>query len=157
MTGKWKKTVPVWIIICLGVGWMGSIFTRPSIEAWYVYLNKPVFTPPSWVFAPVWTLLYVMIGIAAGIIWSTGGEREGKKARLLFIVQLALNVLWSPAFFGLRWPLAGLVVIVPLAVYAVLCLRAFLRLNKAAGFLMLPYLLWLFFAMVLNASIVILN
>ncbi len=151
------RGMAVWVLICMMAGWTGSMFTRPAIESWYNNLCMPWFTPPSWVFAPVWTALYLAMGLAAGMIWSTA-RGEGRRVALrLFALQLVLNVLWSPAFFGLRSPLAGMIVILPLLTAAVLCTRAFIHVDRVAGALMIPYILWLFYASVLNGAILAIN
>src|SRR4030042_2662889 len=106
----WKLVVS--IIACLAAGAIGSIFTRQAISTWYATLEKPAFNPPNWLFAPVWTLLYIMMGIAAFLVWRKGLEnRQVRTALIVFLVQLVLNALWSVAFFGLESHLYGLIVI----------------------------------------------
>ena len=91
------------VILCLAAGVIGSFFTRSSLETWYSGIKKPSFNPPPWVFAPVWTMLYILMGIAVFLIWQKGLNNEKIRiALLVFLVQLALNTLWSPAFFGMR-------------------------------------------------------
>jgi len=91
------------ILLCLSAGFVGSIFTSSSIDSWYVLLDKPFFTPPSWVFAPVWTSLFILMGISLFLIWNVGLEKENVKIAIqIFLVQLALNALWSFVFFGFR-------------------------------------------------------
>ncbi|MEQ8685359.1 MAG: TspO/MBR family protein [Imperialibacter sp.] len=150
--------VAVSVIICLAVGALSGIATSSSVSTWYTTLNKPPFNPPNWLFAPVWTLLYAMMGVAAGIVWSKGKESIGVKLALgLFIGQLLLNSLWSVLFFGLRNPTAALVEIVVLWVAILLTINRFYLVSKAAVWLLTPYLVWVSFAALLNASIVILN
>jgi benzodiazapine receptor len=147
------------VVTCLAIGYFSGIVTRSSIETWYPTLVKPSFNPPNWVFAPVWSMLYIMMGLAAGLVWDRmESEREVvRKALILFAFQLALNALWSYLFFGLMNPmLAGLeVIILWLVIYETY--MQFSKINTIAGYLMLPYLLWVSFATVLNASIWWLN
>jgi benzodiazapine receptor len=147
------------VVTCLAIGYFSGIVTRSSIETWYPTLVKPSFNPPNWVFAPVWTMLYCMMGLAAGLVWNRiDFEKEVvRKALILFAFQLALNSLWSFLFFGLMNPmLAGLeIVILWLMIFETYI--QFAKINKIAGYLMIPYLLWVSFATVLNASIWWLN
>lgn len=147
------------VVTCLVVGYFSGIVTRSAILDWYPTLVKPSFNPPNWIFAPVWSMLYIMMGVAAGLVWNRiDYEREiVKKALIVFAVQLALNALWSYLFFGLHNPmLAGLEIIVLwLMIYETYI--QFAKINKIAGYLLLPYLAWVSFAAVLNASIWWLN
>ena len=147
------------VVTCLAIGYFSGIVTRSSIETWYPTLVKPSFNPPNWVFAPVWSMLYIMMGLAAGLVWDRiEFEKEVvRKALILFAFQLALNALWSYLFFGLMNPmLAGLeVIILWLVIYETYI--QFSKINRVAGYLMIPYLLWVSFATVLNASIWWLN
>src|SRR4030066_220227 len=103
------------VVACLAAGAIGSIFTRQAISTWYATLEKPAFNPPNWLFAPVWTLLYIMMGVAAFLVWRKGLEnKQVRIALIVFLVQLVLNALWSGAFFGLESPLYGLIVIAAL-------------------------------------------
>ena len=146
------------IVACQCAGIIGSIFTTPAIPTWYATLQKPSFTPPNWLFAPAWVTLYLLMGIAAFLIWRKGLEQKGvKSALVIFLVQLVLNALWSVVFFGLQSPLYGVVVILALWVVILLTIIRFFRLSTAAGSLMLPYILWVSFAAVLNVSILVLN
>ena len=146
------------IVACQCAGVIGSIFTTPAIPTWYAALEKPPFTPPSWLFAPAWITLYLLIAIAAFLIWRQGLGEEGVKSALgIFLVQLVLNALWSVVFFGLQSPLYGMVVIIALWVAILLTILRFFRLSTAAGALLLPYILWVSFAAVLNISIWVLN
>ena len=152
----WKLVVS--IIACLAAGAIGSIFTRQAIPTWYATLEKPAFNPPNWLFAPVWTLLYIMMGIAAFLVWRRGLEnRQVRIALIVFLVQLVLNALWSVAFFGLESPLCGLVVIAALWLAILVTVLKFYRISRVASVLMWPYLLWVTFAAVLNSSIWLLN
>jgi benzodiazapine receptor len=146
------------IVPCLLAGFVGSIFTTPRIPGWYAGLAKPFFTPPNWLFGPAWTMLYVLMGISLFLVWNAGaGGRRVRVAVVAFIAQLVCNVLWSFAFFGRQSPLAGLVVIVLLWVLIVWTIIAFSKVSMASALLLLPYLLWVSFAAVLNASIWRLN
>jgi len=146
------------ILVCQLAGLIGSIFTRASVSTWYVTLNKPSFTPPSWVFGPAWITLYVLMGISAFLVWSKGfNNREVKVALIFFGIQLILNAFWSAAFFGLRSPFAGLIVIAALWVFILLTILFFFRVSLTAGVLLLPYIAWVSFAAVLNFSIWRLN
>ena len=148
----------VCVVACLAAGAIGSIFTRGAIPTWYATLEKPAFNPPNWLFAPVWTLLYILMGIAAFLVWRKGSEnRQVRIALIVFLVQLVLNALWSVVFFGLESPLYGLIVIVVLWVAILFTVLRFFRISWAASGLMWPYLLWVTFAAVLNASIWLLN
>lgn len=147
------------VVTCLAIGYFSGIVTRSSIETWYPTLIKPSFNPPNWVFAPVWSMLYIMMGIAAALVWDRmESDKEAvKRALLIFAIQLALNALWSYLFFGLHNPmLAGIeIVLLWLLIYETYI--HFSKINKIAGYLILPYLAWVSFATVLNASIWWLN
>ena len=146
------------IIICLGAGFIGSIFTTPAIPTWYATLKRPPFAPPNWLFAPVWTTLFVLMGISAFLVWRRGlNDPQVKIALGIFIVQLILNALWSVMFFGLRSPLAGLIDIAILWIAILLTILNFFKISTAAGLLLIPYILWVSFAAVLNFSIWRLN
>ena len=146
------------IVACLAAGAIGSIFTRSAIPTWYAILEKPPFNPPNWLFAPVWTLLYILMGVAAFLVWRKGLEnRQVRAALIVFLVQLILNVLWSVVFFGLESPLFGLIIIVVLWVAILITVIQFFKISHAASVLLWPYLLWVTFAAVLNSSIWLLN
>ncbi|HLC88105.1 MAG TPA: TspO/MBR family protein [Patescibacteria group bacterium] len=146
------------IIGCELVGITGSLFTASSISDWYAILNKPFFSPPNWIFAPVWTILYLMMGISAFLIWQKGLKKKGVRESLnLFLVQLALNFFWSIFFFGLKSPLVALICIIALWYAIYLTIKAFSKISKTASKLLIPYLLWVSFATILNLSLVILN
>jgi len=146
------------IILCLLAGFIGSLFTTPAIPGWYATLNKPPFTPPSAVFAPVWTALYLFMGISLFLVWRADKDILRRKTALtVFALQLALNTFWSVLFFGLRSPLAGLIDIACLWAAIVLTIVLFFRISKTAAWLLVPYLLWVSFATLLNASILARN
>jgi len=140
------------------VGGLSGFATAQGVSSWYPTLVKPSFNPPAWVFGPVWTVLYVMMGVAAGLVWIRGLDAAGVRVALaVFVIQLALNGLWSVVFFGMRQPGWALVEIVVLwgAIGATVWL--FWRVVPAAGALLLPYWAWVSFASVLNASLWWLN
>jgi len=146
------------ILVCQGAGVLGSVFTAPAIPTWYADLKKPSFNPPDWVFAPVWTTLFLLMGISLYLVWSKETPGKSKKAAVAaFAIQLSLNSLWSFLFFGLHAPLFGLLEIVVLWFFILLTLLLFYRLSRPAAFLLLPYLLWVSFATVLNYALFALN
>ena len=147
------------VIGCELVGIAATPFTISSIPTWYQYLNKPFFSPPNWVFGPVWTALYFLMGISVYLIWTKNIKNQRLKQEGLkyFLIQLGLNFLWSLLFFGLHSPLLGLIDIVILWVMIVITMRKFYPLSKIAFYLLVPYLIWVSFASFLNLSIVLLN
>jgi tryptophan-rich sensory protein len=147
------------VLTCLTVGYLSGIVTRDSITTWYPTLIKPVFNPPNWIFGPVWTVLYIMMGVAGGMVWNRIDSNEAlvKKAFKFFIIQLALNALWSYLFFGLHNPLLALIEIVLLWLMILETHNQFKKIDKTAALLLIPYLAWVTFATVLNASIWWLN
>lgn len=146
------------IIGCELTGIIGSIFTVSSIPLWYATLNKPPFSPPNWVFGPVWTLLYLLMGVSFYLIWEQGwNKRKVRTACIFFLAQLALNFIWTPIFFGFKSPMLALVIILALWGLIIITMQKFYPLSKTAFYLLIPYLLWVSFAAVLNAAIVILN
>src|SRR3989344_6471988 len=146
------------VIGCELVGFLGTPFTISSIPTWYATLNKPFFAPPNWIFGPVWTLLYFLMGVSFYLIWKQDFKKKKvKTAGLFFLAQLTLNFIWSPIFFGLQAPLLGLIVIVAMWVLIVMTMKKFYPLSKLAYYLLVPYLLWVSFATILNAAIVALN
>ena len=158
MKGKDMAVLAGFILLCLAAGAIGSIFTFQSIPTWYAGLNKPDFSPPNWVFGPVWTTLYIMMGIAAYLVYGQGmKKKEAGFALTLFGVQLVLNTLWSILFFGLQNPLYGLVCIIALWLSIAATIWKFYGISKNAGLLLVPYILWVSFASVLNLSIWMLN
>lgn len=146
------------IVVCEGAGLIGSLFTTPAIPTWYAALEKPSFTPPNWLFAPAWVTLYILMGIAVFLVWRKGLNQTGvKSALVVFLVQLILNTLWSVFFFGLKSPVAGVVVIVLLWIAILFTIYKFSHISRAAGWLLLPYILWVTFAAALNISVWMLN
>ena len=141
------------------VGLFGAFFTTDdSINNWYANLNKPVFTPPDWLFGPVWTTLYILMGISAFLVWRKGlADKAVRKALVFFIVQLVFNALWSLLFFGLRSPLLGLIDIFLLEFAIILTLICFEEISIPAVLLLVPYLGWVTFAAILNLAIYFMN
>lgn len=147
------------IMTCLAVGYFSSIVTRENIPTWYALINKPSFNPPNWVFAPVWTALYILMGYAAGRVWNKleVDEINVKKAFLFFLIQLALNALWSFLFFGLQNPFLASIEIILLWLMIYETYKQFKKIDKIAAYLLLPYLAWVSFATILTFSIWYLN
>jgi tryptophan-rich sensory protein len=146
------------VIICQLAGVIGSVFTAPSIPTWYAGLNKPFFNPPSWVFGPAWITLYTLMGLALYKVYSLGWKKEKVKIALAFFgVQLVLNAFWSIIFFGWQNPYLAFIEIIVLWLFIALTTKKFWQLSRKAGYLMLPYLLWVSFAAILNFFIWQLN
>ena len=144
----------VFVLLCFGVSFLGGMVTVPALRPWYEELAKPSWTPPGWVFGPVWTILYPLIAIAGWTIWREGRSRV---AVLLFLLQLALNAAWPWLFFGLRRLDWALVDIVALLIAIVATIVVFYRLRRRAALLLVPYLAWVAFAAALNFAIWRLN
>jgi len=147
------------VLICLAAGGIGSIFTAQStITGWYANLQKPSFTPPNWLFGPVWTALYILMGIAVFLVWQKDLQNPAVKTALLFFaVQLILNTAWSWLFFGLNYILLAFIELLILWLAILLTILKFYSLSATAFLLMLPYIIWVSFAAVLNGSIWLLN
>lgn len=147
------------VATCVAIGYVSGLLTREGVETWYTTIQKPSFNPPNAVFAPVWTVLYILMGIAAGLVWGRMDEQRElvRKGIIFFWIQLALNALWSYLFFGLHNPLLALIEIVLLWLMIYETFGQFSKVHKTAAYLLLPYLLWVTFATVLNASIWWLN
>jgi benzodiazapine receptor len=147
----------VWIAICFAAAGIGALMTTPALSDWYGTLNKPAWTPPNGVFGPVWTLLYASMGLAAWMVWLQGTSRNVTPALSIFAIQLILNVAWSGLFFGLHSPGAGLLAIVALWCAIAATILSFRRAVASAGWMLVPYLAWVSFAMALNFEIWRLN
>jgi len=146
------------IAVSQASGLFGAIATTPAIDSWYVYLNKPFFTPPGWLFGPVWTLLYLLMGVAAYRVYQKGFEKKQvKNALYLFATQLGLNTLWSYLFFGYKLLYIAYIEIIILWIFIFLTIKAFNKVDRLAGKLMIPYLLWVTFASFLNLAVAFLN
>lgn len=143
------------VTICLVIGFLSGKVTQSSITTWYPTLTKPIFNPPNWIFAPVWTLLYIFMGIAAGLVWNeiNSKEKEVKSALKFFIIQLGLNALWSYLFFGLNNVFLAAIEVILLLLLIYETYLKFKPINKNAGYLLIPYMAWVSFASVLTWSI----
>jgi benzodiazapine receptor len=146
------------IVLCQLAGIVGSVFTFTAIGSWYANLAKPELNPPNWVFGPVWTTLFLLMGIALYLVWEKGlSKKENKLAVKVFGLQLGLNVLWSILFFGLKNPFFAFVEIIFLWLAIAASAVLFWRISKTAGVLLVPYLLWVSFAAYLNFMVFVLN
>ncbi len=156
-----NKTTKILVLVatCLAIGYLSGISTKSSIETWYPKLIKPFFNPPNWIFGPVWSFLYILMGVSGGLIWNKiETEKEVVKSALLFFaIQLALNSLWSFIFFGLNHIFLALIEMVLLWLMIYETYIKFKKIDQLAANLLLPYLSWVSFAMILNASICWLN
>ncbi|MBU0756635.1 MAG: tryptophan-rich sensory protein [Nanoarchaeota archaeon] len=152
MKNIWKLVVSILIPLVASV--IGGLFTASSVSTWYLELAKPSFNPPSWIFGPVWTILYLLMGISLYLVWI---KKNDKLAFTIFGVQLFLNVLWSILFFGLKQPLFAFIEIVILWIAILIMLLRFYRINRLSAYLNIPYILWVSFASILNLAIFILN
>jgi len=146
------------ILFCVLAGSLGSMVTVTGPESWYATLEKPFFTPPGWLFAPVWITLFTLMGIALFLVWDAGiRNRHVKIAVIVFAIQFALNILWSFLFFGLQSPYLGLVDVVLLWFMIAATIAVFAKIRKMAAVLLLPYLVWVTLATALNYAIWVLN
>lgn len=152
----WLK-LAVSIIICQLAGIIGSMFTAPNIPSWYATLVKPVFNPPNWIFAPVWISLYVLMAISFYLVWIKNDIPNFGFLMSLFVLQLVLNAFWTIIFFGLKSPFFAFIEIVVLWILILLCVISFYKISKTASVLLIPYLLWVTFAAVLNFELWRLN
>lgn len=153
-TARWAGLL-FWLVVTFCAPLIGTFFGMP--DDWYASLKKPSWNPPSWVFGPVWTLLYAMMATAAWLVWCEGGWKMRKRELGLYVGQLVLNAAWSPLFFGFHRPDWALIDILVLISSVVLMLAVFARVRRLAGLLLIPYLLWLTFATVLNGTLWWLN
>lgn len=154
--GKTAKLV-ISIVICLLAGFLGSLFTTPAIPTWYAGLIKPIFSPPNYLFAPVWTTLYILMGISLYIVWSKKKDQKVKEALKLFAIQLFLNAIWSPVFFGAKNLFLALIIIIFMWIFILKTILAFAKVDKKASYLLYPYIAWVSFASILNFSVWFLN
>jgi tryptophan-rich sensory protein len=143
----------IFMAVSFGAAFIGSLFTSVSVDGWYRMLPKPAWTPPSWIFGPVWTLLYLAMAIAAWLVWRRRLFSNVSTALSLFAVQLILNAAWSALFFGLQSPVLAFVNIVLLWGAILATMIAFARVTKISGWLFAPYILWVTFAAALNFAI----
>lgn len=146
------------IVVCMAFGFASGLSSGDSIRDWYANLNKPFFNPPNWIFGPVWTVLYIMMGIAVGRVWHhISVEGVSFSPVYLFIVQFILNLAWTFLFFVLQSPILGLIDIILLWLLLLATIVSFRKIDKLSSNLLIPYLLWVSFATLLNASILYLN
>lgn len=158
MNGKELGKLLTSIILVQAVGLLGSLATFTSINSWYKTLVKPMLNPPNWVFGPVWTILYILMGASLYLVWTKGlKKRNVRFAFWLFIVHLAFNAGWSLVFFGLRFPFGGLVVLIILWMMIIAVMVKFYPISKWAAYLLVPYFLWVTVAAYLNAGVWLLN
>lgn len=139
------------------VGTVGALFTFPAIASWYVFLEKPFLSPPNWIFGPVWTALYLMMGVSFYLILTSKPTKFTSKAIQLFLIQMFFNLIWSIVFFGMQSTGGGLVVIIALWIAILLTILKFSKISRNASILLLPYLAWVTFASYLNLSLFLLN
>lgn len=157
-----RLPVSIKLIISIAVpligGFLSGLASMSNVAQFYAKLAKPSFSPPGWLFGPAWTILYILMGVAAFLIWQKGLDAKGViPALIVFLIQLAINFSWSPVFFGLQSIAGGLILIIILWLAIIVTIVLFWRLNYVAGVLLLPYLLWVTFATVLNFYIWQLN
>jgi benzodiazapine receptor len=156
--GKAILTLIGAIMLCNFAGAIGSLVTVTGAQSWYDMLEKPSFNPPSWLFLPVWTTLYILMGISLFLVlMERKKDHDVRIPVLLFGIQLVLNVLWSFLFFGLESPGAGLAGIIVLWIFIVATMITFLKVNRVAVILLIPYVVWVSFAAILNCAIYLLN
>lgn len=157
MSIQWKK-LGIAIGVSLLAGLIGTIFTLEAIPTWYAGLVKPEFIPPNWLFGPVWTTLYIMMGVSLYIVWTSDKGLKLKRAALWFFsLQLLLNTLWSVLFFGFKNPTLAFVEIIMMWISIAMTIFLFQKFSRVAAQLLVPYLLWVSFASVLNGAIMVLN
>jgi len=152
-----KKKLAISIIIPFIAAAIGSIFTSQTVSNWYLTLQKPSFNPPSWIFSPVWTTLYLLMGISLYLVWAKKTKTKKTTAYWAFGIQLGLNALWSMMFFGLKSPTLAFANIIALLAAMIVTTIKFYKISKTSAYLFIPYILWVSFATILNLAIVILN
>ena len=155
MSNTWKLILSFALVFVVAAG--GSVATYDAIPTWYATLTKPPFNPPNWIFGPVWTLLYIGMAISLFLVWKEKKSKLQAKAIKVFMVQLFLNFLWSIVFFGAQNPGLALLTIVLLWSSIFYSIVLFHKINKTASYLLIPYILWVSFASVLNLFIFLLN
>lgn len=144
------------ILLPLLAGFLGSYFTLSSIDTWYQTLNKPFFNPPNFLFGPVWTILYILMGFSFYLVLTSKSKKKDLAVKIFF-VQLFLNLLWSFIFFGLQNPVLAFLEIAVLWIAIFMTIKLFLPISKNAVYLLIPYIAWVSFALILNLSIALLN
>jgi len=156
-TGKDLLALALFVGICLGIAALGGAVTASSVKSWYPTLAKPSFNPPDWIFGPVWTTLYVLMGVAAWRVWRTAGRDAARAPLVFFALQLAVNLGWSVAFFGLRDVGLAVAVILVLDLLVLATALMFRPVDRWAALLLVPYMVWIAFATILNITIWRLN
>jgi len=155
------KEIPrlvVSIVIVFLAGAVGTVYTLKEITGWYAFLPKPSWTPPNWAFGPIWSILYILMGISLFLVWREGlGKKNVQIGVLVFAVQLAINVIWSLVFFGTHNIFGGLVLVLILWISILINIIVFYRISKPAGLILIPYLIWVSIASYLNYSVFLLN
>jgi tryptophan-rich sensory protein len=146
---KWIKLI-ICILICQLAGIIGSLFTISSITSWYANLNKPFFTPPDWLFGPVWLILYTLMGISLYLIWNEKSKGKIKIPLFIFFIQLVLNALWPIMFFGFQLIFYGLIEIIIMWTFIALTMFSFYRISRKAALILVPYIAWVTIATLLN-------
>ena len=145
------------LLLPLGLGALASLFTSEAVPEWYETLNRPSFNPPNWLFGPVWTILYILMGISLFLIWKQSANKERNLAIVVFLLQLALNFAWSFIFFSFNMIGFALIEIILLWISIIVMLVLFYRIKPMAAYINIPYLIWVTFATILNASFYLLN
>jgi translocator protein len=153
---KWLRLFG-FIVLCQSAGIIGSVFTMPKIATWYSNLQMPWFTPPNWVFGPVWTTLFALMGISLYFLWYKKSDKKFRAAMYIFSAQFFVNIFWNFLFFGLESPLLGLVSIIIMWVLIALTIKEFYRISKKAGIVLIPYIIWVSIATALNFYVLVLN
>lgn len=146
------------IVLCFFTGIIGSLFTSPAIPVWYAALKKPFFSPPNWVFGPVWSVLYLLMGISLFLVWSKKGKSSKKREALIYFgTQLFFNFIWSPIFFGAKNLAFAFIIIVLMWLFIIKTIVSFAKIDKTASYLLYPYIAWVSFASILNFAVWFLN
>lgn len=145
------------LLVCYGVAALGGFWTSLSVSNWYATLQKPSWNPPNWVFAPVWAFLYIVMAVAAWLVWRLGEGEKKNLALSLFAAQLLLNLAWPGLFFGLHNPFVALIDLIALWIFILAAMISFAKISRGAAFLFFFYFAWVSYALSLNAAIVFLN
>lgn len=158
MTFRSIARLLVCLVVCLGIGVVGSIFTRPEIPTWYAGLAKPSWTPPPFVFPIAWTTLYIMMAVAFWRLWDRVAPSDARRRAIIFFaIQLVLNAIWSPVFFGWHGTRTGLAIIILMAVFIAATIVSAVKIDRLVAVLLVPYLCWVLYASTINAGVVALN
>lgn len=160
LKNNWHSLVFFFALIIV-VQTFGNLMTMPNIQPWYNSLNHPFWRPPNWVFGPVWTILYVMLAIVGWRLWISFDGSIGRKLKqpviIFYFLQLFFNFLWSPLFFGLHWIDTAVLDLILIILFTIALLKRTFPINRACGYALIPYLLWLSYALSLNAALQYLN